>query len=192
VKIVKNSDAQNQEDTQAIKELGLNHIRHAYDKINKENLQSNGQSNGSEKKEKKRNIPEDEKRMQPDGQLDLHHVVRVIKAGLVMYYQKRELPGYIKNLIFPFIDIWEMSAHTIVDKYAEDMQLDLKPEYVCFGGGVLLCIDPVLEHKKGNLKDIFQPTKKADVDKNQQTNDNSPNETEKNYTPEIIDYDLPS
>jgi hypothetical protein len=171
-------------DNNAIKELGLNHVKNAYNKINKES--GNGQS-----KEKKHNtnIPQDEKRQDPQSSLDLHHAVRLAKAGFIMYYQKRDLPLYLKQVINPLIDIWEISAHTVVDQYAKDVGLNMKPEYICFGGGVLLCLDPILQAKKGKLKNIFQQNNE-DIDKTDKKSNNIKKEDEV-FTPEIVDYDLP-
>ena len=72
-----------------------------------------------------------------------------------MYYQKRDLPLYLKQIINPLIDIWEMSAHTIVDQYAKDVGLNMKPEYICFGGAALLCVDPLI-HTERVIKNMFQ------------------------------------
>ena len=174
----------NTTDTEAIKQLGLTHVRNAYNKINKEKAGAN--INGQDPKTKKQDPPQDQKRLDPNGQLDLHHAVRLIKAGFIMYYQKRDLPLYLKQVINPFIDLWEISAHTIVDKYAKDMALGIKPEYVCFGGGALLALDPILQHRKGKLKDMFNPPQDPQEKKTETP------ESGKNFTPEIIDYDLPN
>ena len=111
---------ENNIDTNAIKELGLNHVKNAYSKINKES--SNGQN---KEKQKQTEIPQDEKRQSTESTIDLHHAVRLAKAGFIMYYQKRDLPLYLKQIINPLIDIWEMSAHTVVDQYAKDVGLDM-------------------------------------------------------------------
>ena len=171
-------------DTNAIKELGLNHVKNAYSKINKES------SNGQNKENKQSSqIPQDEKRQATDSTIDLHHAVRLAKAGFIMYYQKRDLPLYLKLIINPLIDIWEMSAHTVVDQYAKDVGLDMKPEYICFGGAALLCVDPLIQHKKGKLKDVFQQNNE-NID-NKPEKDNIKKEVNKEFTPEIVDYDLP-
>jgi len=65
----------------------------------------------------------------------------------------------------------------------------MKPEYICFGGAALLCVDPLIQHKKGKLKDVFQQNNE-NID-NKPEKDNNKKEVNKEFTPEIVDYDLP-
>jgi len=182
--IIYSSSMKNDIDTNAIKELGLNHVKNAYSKINKDS--SPGQN---KQKQKGSETPQDEKRQAADSTIDLHHAVRLVKAGFIMYYQKRDLPLYLKQIINPLIDIWEMSAHTVVDQYAKDVGLNMKPEYICFGGAALLCVDPLIQHRRGKLKDMF-PQNNENIDIKPK-NDNNEKMEDQEFTPEIVDYDLP-
>jgi hypothetical protein len=177
-------ETETDKDNLAIREIGLNHIKNAYKKINSESKVEN-----PEETEKKTHS-ENEEESNP---VDLHHAVRLIKIGFIKYYEKRDLPIYLKELIFPFIDIWEISGHALVDKYAKDLGLELKPEYICFFGGLLLAAEPLSRLRKGKLKDIFKKQfsqNKESVDKKEKTPHDS-NIKNGDFKPVVIDYDLP-